>query len=320
MKKISIIIPVYNVEKYVEKCLLSCAEQDLPSDEYEIIIINDGSNDNSLEIVERVSMNYSNIKIFSQKNLGLSAARNKGLSFAKGEYIWFVDSDDWIAENCLKKIVDKCFDNNLDIFAICASNIIDNLPERRFIYKIPEVLSGKDVLKNYNLQVCSPFSICRKQLLNTNNLMFYEGIFHEDSEFTPRMYYYADRVAFCDDICYFVNQNPNSITRSINFKKAFDYIKVAKSLSCFSQKVSKDCKDKFNYLISMDINNALANTYYMTKNIKSDLNKYIYNNRFLFKHLLLSKVIKYKLEGALFIIFPKYTVQVYQLIQKINNK
>lgn len=88
--KLSIIIPVYNVAPYVEKCLRSCAEQDIPSEDYEIIVINDGTPDNSLEIVERVAKDYPNIIIHSQDNAELSAARNKGLSLAKAKYVWFV--------------------------------------------------------------------------------------------------------------------------------------------------------------------------------------------------------------------------------------
>ena len=103
--KISLIVPVYNVEKYIEKCLLSCLKQDIPQSDYEIIVVNDGSPDSSLAIAERIAAAATNIIIVSQKNGGLSAARNTGLKIAKGDYIWFIDSDDTIKENCLKSIV-----------------------------------------------------------------------------------------------------------------------------------------------------------------------------------------------------------------------
>ena len=105
MLKLSIIIPVYNVEKYIEKCLVNCAQQDCCTDSYEIIVVNDGTKDNSLAIAEDVARRYDNIYITSQLNAGLSEARNKGLSLAKGEYVWFVDSDDWIDTNCLTDIM-----------------------------------------------------------------------------------------------------------------------------------------------------------------------------------------------------------------------
>ena len=98
--KLSIIIPMYNVEPYIEKCLLSCLNQNIPHADYEIIVVNDGSPDGSLGIARRIASTVDNMLIVSQENGGLSAARNKGLSYAKGEYVWFVDSDDWIEENC----------------------------------------------------------------------------------------------------------------------------------------------------------------------------------------------------------------------------
>ena len=94
---LSIIIPVYNVEKYIHRCLTSCCKQsDASLDEYEIIIINDGTPDNSMDVVYNIAKKYSNIVIFNQKNKGLSAARNQGLEIAKGEYVQFLDSDDWL--------------------------------------------------------------------------------------------------------------------------------------------------------------------------------------------------------------------------------
>lgn len=105
---LSIIIPVYNVENYVEHCITSCLKQNILISEYEIIIVNDGSTDNSLFIAEKTATGHPNIKIISQCNKGLSMARNKGLSLAQGDYIWFVDSDDYIEENCLKQIIETC--------------------------------------------------------------------------------------------------------------------------------------------------------------------------------------------------------------------
>ncbi len=321
--KLSIIIPVYNVEKYVEKCLRSCAEQDLPSVEYEIIVVNDGTKDNSLDIVERVAKDYSNIKIISQENAGLSAARNKGLSIAKGEYIWFIDSDDWIEKNCLQKIISKCVDNELDILGISAANVINGKIFRRFINEDTATLRGRDVLLSKYPQVCVPFSIYKRDFLINYNLKFYVGIFHEDSEFTPRAYYLAERVAYINDVCYFVNHTPNSITRTFNPKRAFDTIKVIISLNDFYvNNVEIKYSNYFHYQISLNINNALSFTLseFITKDISKEINNILYLNKYLFRHLIKSKVLKYKLEGILFYLFPKHTVQIYKLIQKLNFK
>lgn len=319
MIKISLIIPVYNVEQYLEKCLNSCVEQDIPLDEYEIIVINDGSKDNSLSIALQFEKEYENIKVFSQENQGLSAARNKGLSLAKGEYVWFIDSDDWIQNNCLKKITDKCFDEKLDALAVCSADLIRGKLIRRFEYIDYGVLPGKEVMINIGLQVCVPFTIYRKKFLEENTLHFYNGIFHEDSEFTPRAYYLAEKVSSVNDILYFVNQNPTSITRTVNPKKSYDIIKVCNSLSEFSKFILPKYKFKFDNIISTNINNALYNSFEMNRGDKDKLNNIIYENRHLFIHLRKSNILKYKIEGYIFNLLPKMTVQVYQFLQMFNK-
>lgn len=101
--KLSIIIPTYNVQDYLERCISSCLNQNIDINSYEIIVVNDGSQDKSLSIAQKLAAVYNNISIISQSNAGLSAARNKGLSLAQGEYVWFIDADDAIKTNSLKK-------------------------------------------------------------------------------------------------------------------------------------------------------------------------------------------------------------------------
>ena len=170
------------------------------------------------------------------------------------------------------------------------------------------------------MSVCAPFTIYNRNFLLKNNLFFKEGIFHEDSEFTPRAYYFLNRISFLNNIFYFVRQNPSSITRTPNPKRAFDCIVVANNLSDFSKNVDKDVKTQFDNLISMNINNSLFNTFEMSEEKINELNLFIYKNRFLFKHLSASSILKYKLEGLLFNIWQKKTVQVYQNLQKLNVK
>lgn len=314
--KLSIIIPVYNVELYVEKCLRSCAEQDLSPQDYEIIVINDGTKDNSLEIAERVAKDYSNIIIHSQDNQGLSAARNKGLSLAKGEYVWFIDSDDWIEQNCLNDILDKV--KGSDVLAMGYILAYDDKELNQPVnYSCIDIKTGKDLLLKGFFTMAQMYVYKRSFLLG-NKLLFYLGIYHEDSEFTPRMLYAANSISILDNPIYYFYKRPNSITTTPNPKRAFDCIIVAHSLSDFSKHVDKDVLSRFDYLISMNINNSLANTYEMTTKNKKELNEYIFKHKSLFKHLNRSKVIKYKLEGILFYLFPKKTVEVYQLIQKFN--
>ena len=113
--KLSIIIPVYNVEQYLKTCLDSVLHQNIAISEYEVIVVNDSSPDGSLAIAEEYARKNSNIKIVTRPNGGLSAARNTGLEHALGEYVWFVDSDDWIEENCLSRLLSIATLESLDI-------------------------------------------------------------------------------------------------------------------------------------------------------------------------------------------------------------
>ena len=319
--KLSIIIPVYNVEIYIDKCLRSCIDQDIPLSNYEIIVVNDGTKDNSLLIVTSIAEEYSNIIIVSQENEGLGSARNKGLSLAKGEFVWFVDSDDWILSNCLRKITDLASKPQLDGVIICAATIENGIPRIRHDYsKLNKTTySGIELLKTSYWEPCVPFTVYRRKFLHENNLKFVEGILHEDLEFSPRSYYFAKQIGILTDICYFVNLTPNSITRSVNHKKAFDYIKVAGNIARFSQSVSPESVYLYDNLISLILNNSLHYSYEMNKDTIRNLNAVIYRNKALFKHLRRSTYLKYRMEAILFITFKKQYVRIYKLLQLMNK-
>ena len=105
MKRLSVVIPMYNVEPYVERCIRSLLQQDLPLNDYEIICVNDGSPDRSGEIVERLQKEYSNIILINQQNQGVSRARNRGIHEAGSKYVLFIDPDDYIRENTLNMVL-----------------------------------------------------------------------------------------------------------------------------------------------------------------------------------------------------------------------
>jgi len=318
--KVSIIVPVYNVEQYVERCIQSCIRQDLRPDEYEIVVVNDGSKDNSLKVVENIASRYDNIKVFSQKNKGLSGARNTGLKHADGEYVWFVDSDDWIKDNCLGNIYNICKTLELDLLQICAANICNGIEKRRFLHKEEGVVKlGKDVL-NDEIQFCTPFSIYSREFLLKNNLWFYEGIFHEDNEFSPRVFFMAEKVSSINDILYFVYQNPNSITRSFNPQKAFDTIKVLRSLHDFQQRNNPGRFNSFNKVITSTFNVALHEAIKLdaetTKSFESELIK----NDYLYNHLLYSGSLLYVLEGLLLKLFKNRPMALYKFLNKLDKR
>lgn len=322
---ISIIVPMYNVELYIEECLLSCLKQDIPYSEYEIIIINDGSTDNSLQKAEHIASKSSNIKIYSQINSGLSDARNIGLKYAKGKYIWFVDSDDKIRENCLAKLINQCEHGKLELLAVSAANVINSKEKRRFYYDDLSIKSGKNILAEGKMQHCVPFTIYSRSFLLEWNLRFYPRIFHEDSEFSPRAYYYAKQVGFTNEIVYLVTINPNSITRTINYKRSFDCLKVAELIHNFHKEIVNDeYSIFFHNHISLMINNAISN--FMNPNndiIKEHSLKLfaeeLYKKRYLYSHLCKSSSLKYTIEGWLFTLFPHYAVDIYRLLTAFKN-
>ena len=320
MKRISIIIPMYNTELYIERCVNSCLNQELTNDDFEIIIVNDGSIDGSLTKVTSLYNNHKTVFVVNQENKGLSGARNTGLRHASGEYVWFVDSDDWIESNCLKRVIELCKQQDLDILQFCAANIIDDKPVRRFHRRnTGMIMTGKECLK-YRFPHCAPFSIYKRSFLQENNLSFYEGIFHEDNEFTPRTYYMAKRVEAIDDILYYVYQNPNSITRTINPKKSKDSIVVMKNLDAFSKDFKGEERKSFDDIITSIMNVALHDTLGLDEQDRHDFTMMLKNNRGLINHLSGSSSWVYHIEAWFLKLFPNHPIEVYKFLNLLDRR
>ena len=311
----SIIVPVFNVERYIERCITSIESQDLDSGSYEVIAVNDGSTDNSLKILIELSNTYSNLRIISQENKGLSEARNTGMRSAKGDYIMFVDSDDWIQENCLNRIITVCEEDNLDLLRICAANVINGVAKRRFSLSNREgIITGRSVIGR-GYFACAPFTIYKRSFLEEYNLSFYPDIFHEDNEFTPRVYYYAQRVEEIDDIIYYVYQNPNSITRTVNPKKSFDNIIVAERLLEFANDKDDDWKNITSHLVVRSLNGSLHDSLKIDRESKKILANELYSKRYLFRCYRTEKRLLHRIQGALFSIFPRWVPYLYGLFK-----
>ena len=228
---------MYNVDQYIGKCLDSCLKQDISKDEYEIIVVDDESPDNSSSIVEEYIKNNKNIRLIHRKNGGLSAARNTGLKEANGEYVWFVDSDDWIEENCLKFLTEFAEDNNIDV--LCFGLQLVYPDGRKTSYNIQyeesgKIYKGEDFICKVKMPSAAWIALYKKEYLNKHSLSFFEGILHEDQEFTPRAYSLANSISFVNRIIYNYNQRAGSIMKSNRDKKrSIDLLQVANSLYCF---------------------------------------------------------------------------------------
>jgi glycosyltransferase involved in cell wall biosynthesis len=235
MLHLSIIIPVYNTEKFIKKCIDSCLNQNIQNNNYEIIIINDGSTDNSLEIINSYVKNNDNIHVFSQSNKKQGSARNNGLTKAVGEYIWFIDSDDWINENILKELIDYVFEKKPDILRFDAVNHFPNqLIRERKSYHVPnKIYKGEEVFLENKFSICVPFHLFKKSFLLESRLKFIEKIFFEDNEFMVKAFYKADKFQFYEKVLYNVRIRSNSSTRNNEITRKLDILKVIESHTSF---------------------------------------------------------------------------------------
>ena len=208
--KVSIIVPVYNVEEYLEKCLDSLINQTFK--DIEIIIVNDGSPDNSEKIINKYIEKYHNIKYLKKKNGGLSSARNYGIKHAKGEYILFIDSDDYIENNMTELMYNKIINDNSDI-VVCEFNYDFGNKKIRSYSNLDYTSDPK---KKYLL---TPPMACirmyKKELFN--DIKFREGIYYEDLEINPKMVLYAKKISFLDEALYNYVIRDNSIMRTREF-------------------------------------------------------------------------------------------------------
>lgn len=217
--KLSIILPVYNVEEYLEECLESLINQDYSP--YEIIAVNDGSTDNSLKILKKYEKKYPKLlKVYSKENGGLSRARNFGMEHAKGKYLFFVDSDDYILPNALK-ILGKHLDKDYDIIGY--PFIMGNEEHSEFLATSNK--STED--KQKRLITGSPGAqnkICKKELYSKNNITFLEDVYYEDLATTPKLALYTKKIKFIDDPLYFYRVRPNSIMTNPVYNPKVDAI------------------------------------------------------------------------------------------------
>lgn len=235
--KLSLIVPCYNVEEYVEKCIVSLENQDIPKEEYEILAYNDESKDNTLDILNRLAKTYPNVKVASHKNKGLSGTRNRGIREAQGEFLWFVDSDDWITENCLKDIMSSVGqETDLIAFPGFIPEGNRNVGSRIF----GEEVKDKHTLFTHGFADGAPFYIHRREFLINNNLFFKEGIKHEDTLFTPVVLNEARNITLYRKPVYHYLLRAGSITTVVDIKRIYDLWDNMKILYDYSKTIIDD--------------------------------------------------------------------------------
>jgi|GEM_PF-2533171 len=241
MIRLSIILPVYNVEKYIAECLESVYNQDISESEYEVICVNDRSPDRSRDVILDFKKKHKNlILIEHETNKRQGAARNTGLRAARGKYLWFIDPDDFIAENCFAELLENAESSDLDILFFDYSEVdetgkfIKNC-EFNFHNKICE---GKDVLKDkkncWKIAGGYPFRrLIKKNLILQNNIFFSEGkVFMEDVGFSIHCFILAKKIKYLPKIFYFYRQHSTSAIHALNpYQKAPKVISMCVDLA-----------------------------------------------------------------------------------------
>lgn len=240
--KLTIIIPVYNIKEYIERCVFSLGN--ISDTQIEILMIDDGSTDGSDIVCDKLSQTNKSVKVIHQKNMGLSEARNTGIKNASGDYIFFVDGDDYLSDGAIGYIL-NAINTYSDIYIIDHTNIYEGIKkeivEKKFKPNV-SVMSGSEVLA-MNGAISAWSSICKRTFLYDNNLYFTPNLIHEDFEFSIRLYSLAKSVEHLAVPVYnYVCDRTGSIMNSKNIKSAIGYATSAVLTRNFIRKHSFNSK------------------------------------------------------------------------------
>lgn len=252
---LSILIPMYNAKDYIGNCIESLLNQNISSRDYEIIIIDDGSQDNSVDIVKAYIKQHENIKLFLEPNSGTYSTRNKLLKLAKGEYIYSIDADDYIVNNCLGSLLKIAQNNQLDIIGFETkettslklkelNNTIDN--------DSVELHTGKTFLvkhKYFRYEVWWYF--IKKDFIEKNNIFFIDNEYNADVIFTLKSLLKADRVGYLPQSFHRYVLTSDSLKRSYKFENVVKRIDSYKMMIADQSKIINEIKKE------SDINNAI---------------------------------------------------------------
>lgn len=246
---LSIIVPVYNVEEYLDECIQSILNQTY--NDIELILVDDGSSDRSLEICQNYGKKDFRVRVMMQSHKKAAAARNTGIRAARGEFITFVDSDDYIDTMAYERLIAIMKDKKLDV--IRGSYCIEENKKYRNDVKREKIekytMSGSqyfnEVYGNNLYCVHVGIGIYRRQYILDNDLFFYEGITHEDELWIPRMVIHANKICHVDDYFYYYRYREGSVMRRKNLtQNGIDCVKVSYELA--KEMVPKESKKIWN--------------------------------------------------------------------------
>lgn len=318
---ISIIIPVYKIEKFIDKCINSIISQTYQN--LEIILVDDGSPDNCPNICDKYAKMDNRIKVIHKPNGGLSDARNAGIDICKGDYIGFVDGDDYISENMYEHLLEHCIKYNADI-AICGIYAIDEDYNNLSIYN-PMIynqitLSNIQALRHLFLTFDVNFEVAWNKLykrdlfFNKDNIRYPYGKLHEDTYTTYKLLYYANNIAvFNEPLYYYVQRNGSIMKRIPSVSQIMDRALSAKEAVNFinnnniplNQEVTSYAARRYSSSLDLLIKNPKLDkaAYKNLRNMMLDLETYLKNNKYISKKFIIKL---YLIKLGLYPLYKKF--------------
>lgn len=317
---ISIIVPIYNVDNYLEKCIDSILNQAL--EEFELVLVNDGSTDNSGAICDKYSNKDERVKVIHKKNGGVSSARNVGIKNANGDYIGFVDPDDYIDKYMYKTLYELCEKSNSDIGICKLGRQIDgeiiNKADDKVILELDNVEAMRELFKGKLYR----FSLCNKIFKREcfKDIRFPEGRIHEDLSTTYRLFSNSNKSIYTSYIGYIYVKRENSILTSTYSKKRLQafigWNEILKFMNNKYLQLNEDVSSAFAYW-------CIDNYYYIVSQVKNDeekrrylsmLRKYVSID---YKSIRKNRTISLKNKIIIFSI--KNNINILPIINKIKN-
>jgi len=330
--RLSIIIPAYKVADYIEKCIRSLEDQDIPKSDYEIIVTNDGSPDNSKEIVEKLQQEFNNIMLINQENQGVSMARNNGIAIAKGKYILPIDPDDYVVPNTFKRVLSKADQNDLDVLYL-GFEIFD--ADEKSIWKTDYAIHDTIIYSGVEgyfeargFEVKDPDRswaiLFKKEMLNKFDITYPKDVpYLEDGLFLIKVFTFAERVGFDSGKFYQRTTRKGSATNSklfysekaINgFLLAIENVNIFRNQHVLSEKQNQLINHAVAKFIILSLSSVIGsksiyNYYKHIKLLKSKNIKKINLNGLRFNYIKLAKVFNFN---------PYFFSFYYLIITKIN--
>lgn len=290
--KLTIIIPVYKVEKYIRRCLSSIFNQGL-NDMFEVIVVNDGTPDNSIVTVNEFARQYDNLVLINQCNQGLSVARNTGLARATGEYIWFVDSDDSISEGSLRYLINYISNNTADVIGFDMLAIWESgeREQRMPIVISPQnsdlyghVLDRRSIIHKIHTAAVQRF-VFRRSFIEKHDLRFLPNIIHEDVDFMGRALFYAQIIRIEKEILYhYLQRTSGSIMATLDMRSIESRHAILQDLNVFSLQNVSSFSDKI-FMYDYMLKTLLQMLGFGGQEIKENVLRFIKRNSSFYKKI-----------------------------------